>query len=103
MAYEYESKLKNRLLDLEFDTWEETTQCEREYRELERVYRKAKAWEKLKELLMEEYPEVAHLADVSNGDGERGLLVKHEDILYYMDKLDGTNEFSNLLSDLEGK
>jgi len=72
-------------------------------KELQEVYRKAKAWEDLKEVLMEEYPEVAHLADVSNGDGERGLLVKHEDILYYMDKLDGTNEFSNLLSDLEDK
>lgn len=46
MAYEYESKLKNRLLDLEFDTWEETAQFEREYRELEHVYRKAKAWDK---------------------------------------------------------
>jgi len=45
MAYEYESRLKNRLLDLEFDTWEETSQFEREYRELERVYRKAKAWD----------------------------------------------------------
>mgnify|MGYP006968298211 FL=1 len=45
MAYEYESRLKNRLLDLEFDTWEETVQFEREYRELERVYRKAKAWD----------------------------------------------------------
>lgn len=45
MAYEYESKLKNRLLDLEFDTWEETAQFEREYRELERVYRKAKAFD----------------------------------------------------------
>ncbi|MGP5095747.1 hypothetical protein [Staphylococcus equorum] len=47
MAYEYESRLKNRLLDLEFDTWEETAQCEREYRELERVYRKAKAFDEV--------------------------------------------------------
>lgn len=45
MAYEYESRLKNRLLDLEFDTWEETAQFEREYRELERAYRKAKAFD----------------------------------------------------------
>ena len=47
MAYEYESKLKNRLLDLEFDTWEETAKFEREYRELERVYRKAKAFDEI--------------------------------------------------------
>lgn len=49
MAYEYEHRLKNRLLDLEFDTWEETAKFEREYRELERVYRKAKAYDLLKE------------------------------------------------------
>lgn len=46
MAYEYESRLKNRLLDLEFDTWEETAQFEREYREMQEVYRKARAWDK---------------------------------------------------------
>ncbi|MEN3090735.1 MAG: hypothetical protein ABC378_13115 [Staphylococcus pseudoxylosus] len=101
MVYKYESKLKNRLLDLEFDTWEETAQFEREYREMREVYRKAKAWDALKELLMKEYPEVAHLADVSNGDGERGEMSKHEEVLEHMDKLDGTNEFSNSLSDLE--
>ena len=47
MAYEYERKLKNRLLDLEFDKWEETAQFEREYRELERVYLKAKAFDEV--------------------------------------------------------
>ncbi|MEB7800425.1 hypothetical protein NGC89_02950 [Staphylococcus xylosus] len=47
MVYEYESKLKNRLLDLEFDTWEETAQFEREYRELEEVYRKARAFDEI--------------------------------------------------------
>ena len=67
----------------------------------EEVYRKAKAWDSLKELLMKEYPSVVHLADVSNGDDERGLMNKHEEVLEYMDKLDGTNEFRNLLSDME--
>ncbi|MEB6059571.1 hypothetical protein MXL22_00545 [Staphylococcus pseudoxylosus] len=47
MAYEYESRLKNRLLDLEFDTWKETAQFEREYRELQEVYRKAKAFDEI--------------------------------------------------------
>ena len=47
MAYEYESRLKNRLLDLEFDTWEETAQFEREYRELQEAYRKAKAFDEV--------------------------------------------------------
>ena len=69
--------------------------------EVEEVYRKAKAWDSLKELLMKEYPSVVHLADVSNGDDERGLMNKHEEVLEYMDKLDGTNEFRNLLRDME--
>lgn len=38
--------------------------------------------------------------DVSNGDYERGQLSKHKEVLKYMDLLDNTNEFSNLLSDL---
>ncbi|GEQ05532.1 hypothetical protein EKQ61_03255 [Staphylococcus gallinarum] len=69
--------------------------------ELQEVYGKAKAWDTLKELLMKEYPEVAHLAHVSNGEGERGEISKHGEVLEHMDKLDGTNEFSNLLSDME--
>lgn len=57
MAYEYESRLKNRLLDLEFDTWEETAQCEREYRELERVYRKAKILDEVKGFIIRKLKE----------------------------------------------
>ncbi|WP_218047617.1 hypothetical protein [Staphylococcus nepalensis] len=68
MAYEYESRLKNRLLDLEFDTWEETVQFEREYRELERVYRKAKAWNNYL-LSVEE--------DAKNEFGDNEALVNH--------------------------
>lgn len=45
MAYEHENSLKKRLLDLEFDTWEETIQCEREYRELQEIYHKGKSWD----------------------------------------------------------
>ena len=51
MAYEYENKLKNRLLDLEFDTWEETAQFEREYREMEHVYEKAKTLDKIIDII----------------------------------------------------
>jgi len=58
-------------------------------------------WQELKDKLLSDYPTVEHLADVANGDWERGELSKHEDILRHMDQLDGTNEFSNLLSDLE--
>ena len=59
------------------------------------------AWQKLKDKLLSDYPTVENLADVSNGDWERGELSKHEEALEHMDFLDGTNEFSNLLSDLE--
>ena len=96
MTYEYEDKL------LDYASHSKTYE---EYKamsqELQEVYRKAKAWDSLKELLMKEYPSVVHLADVSNGDDERGLMNKHEEVLEYMDKLDGTNGFSKLLSDLE--
>ena len=59
------------------------------------------AWQELKDKMLREYPTVDHEAYVSNGDWERGLLSKQREILFYMDKLDNTNEFSNLLSDIE--
>ncbi|SUM69842.1 hypothetical protein [Staphylococcus nepalensis] len=98
MAYEYERIIKKELEYTDLSNAEDQAEM---LKELQEVYRKAKAWEELKELLMEEYPEVAHLADISNGDFEGGLMVNHEEIGKHMDKLDGTNEFSNLLSDLE--
>lgn len=61
------------------------------------------AWQELKDKLLSDYPTVEHLADVSNGDWERGLLSKQREILFYMDKLDNTDEFSNLLIDMEGE
>lgn len=91
MAYEYEKDNKVAVM----------INQPKANKELEEVYRKAKSWDTLKELLMKEYPSVAHLADVSNGDWERGEMSKHEEVLKHMDKLDGTNEFSNLLNDLE--
>lgn len=95
MAYKYKNEISSLIIDnpSEIDGYA--------YDEIKEVYRKAKAWDSLKELLMKEYPSVVHLADVSNGDDERGQMNKHEEVLEYMDKLDGTNEFSNLLSDLE--
>lgn len=100
MAYEYEKHIKNTISTEAVFSHEKEKKQER-VKELQEVYRKAKAWDALKELLIKEYPEVAHLADVSNGEGERGEMSKHGEILEHMDKLDGTNEFSNLLSDLE--
>ncbi|PKI11017.1 hypothetical protein CW747_02445 [Staphylococcus shinii] len=74
MAYEYESKLKNRLLDLEFDTWEETAQFEREYRELERVYRKAKAFDEIRKIEDKYYE-------------EHGEFISTEDFVYAVDAI----------------
>ena len=121
MAYEYEKDIlellkdieKERSLDLskEIDEIQGTYQTARlidnivatTKKRLTEQERKAKAWDSLKELLMKEYPSVVHLADVSNGDDERGLMNKHEEVLEYMDELDGTDEFRNLLSDMEDK
>lgn len=87
MAYEYESRLKNRLLDLEFDTWEETAKFEREYRELERVYRKAKAFDEIKKRFEKEYK--AEVLEESlyypeNFDNSE-FLADVEHILYFED------------------
>ena len=79
MAYEYESRLKNRLLDLEFDTWEETVQFEREYRELERVYRKAKILDEVKSFTTERLKE-EKLTDEYDF-GERLICEEIEDII----------------------
>lgn len=58
------------------------------------------AWNSLKDAMLEEYPAVDHEADVSNGDAERGVLSAYEKVLKQMDQLDNTNEFSNLLDDM---
>lgn len=55
MAYKHEKSLKSRLLDLEFDTWEEVHQFKREYDELEEVYIKAKAFNEIVEVF-KDYP-----------------------------------------------
>lgn len=97
MAYEYESRLKNRLLDLEFDTWEETVQCEREYRELQEIYRKAKAWEDLKEEMRSMF---VWGYDLPKGTPSKYMNEAYGIVFKTMCDLDGTNEFSNLLNDL---
>ena len=96
MAYEYEGKL------LDYASHSKTYE---EYKamsqELQEVYHKAKAWEELKGLLMEEYPQLIRMWESTHGEGERAEYCKANEILERMDKLDGTNEFSNLLSGLE--
>lgn len=62
--------------------------------------RKAKAWEELKGLLMEEYPQLIRMWESTHGEGEHAEYCKANEILERMDKLDGTHEFSNLLHDM---
>ncbi|MDN6414820.1 hypothetical protein OXR01_13065 [Staphylococcus gallinarum] len=99
MAYEYEHDVISELEQMGVDY--QSNGYFNMSIEVQEVYRKAKAWNRLKELLIKEYPEVVHLAEVSNGEGERGEMSKHGEVLEHMDKLDGTNEFSNLLRDME--
>lgn len=51
MEFKHEKVLKSRLLDLEFDTWEEVHQFKREYDELEEVYAKAKAFNEISDVI----------------------------------------------------
>ncbi|MGY0413998.1 hypothetical protein ACW5YJ_12280 [Staphylococcus sp. mip270_02] len=68
------------------------------------------AWQKFKEMRMQEYIKLHRTVDrVTKPNSQHHLfqlanaIVGKKDlahILRYMDELDGTNEFSNLLSDL---
>lgn len=59
------------------------------------------AWEELKERLLREYPHKIEIALELRGSYEFGIAEQIKRTGIEMDKLDGTNEFSNLLSDLE--
>ena len=64
---------------------------DREYRE---------AWQTLKEEMITEYPFLVEGSNHTNGEGEHAEMCKANEILERMDQLDGTNEFSNLLHDM---
>lgn len=65
-------------------------------------YREYKdAWQTLKEELLTEYPFLVRAWESTNGEGEHAEMSKANEILERMDGLDNTNEFSNLLSDME--
>lgn len=57
-------------------------------------------WHKLKEELLAEYPFLERVWESTNGEGEHAEMCKANEILERMDQLDGTNEFSNLLDDM---
>lgn len=96
--YEYQKRIQRIIWDNE-DYW--CVDNDKESEELQEVYSKAKAWDKLKGLLMEEYPQLIRMWESTHGEGEHAEYCKANEILERMDKLDNTNEFSNLLSDLE--
>ncbi|MEB8091866.1 hypothetical protein [Mammaliicoccus lentus] len=92
MAYEYEKSNTNTVSVI----WKHNAGVAR-LDELKEVYAKAKAWQKLKEEMKQDYIVTKQVND------EMALrdLVLLDDYLRRIDELDGTNEFSNLLSDLE--
>ncbi|GAA8615837.1 acetyltransferase [Helicobacter pylori] len=65
------------------------------------VKRKAEAWIDLKKEMIEMYPVLVIDVETTSGECEKGMLYQLGKHLRRMDKLDGTHEFRNLLSDLE--
>ena len=65
------------------------------------VKRKAEAWIDLKKEMAEMYPMLVNDVEITNGECEKGMLYQLGRHLRRMDELDGTNNFKNLLSDLE--
>ncbi|MEB8093157.1 hypothetical protein [Mammaliicoccus lentus] len=61
---------------------------------------KAKAWQKLKEEILNEYPGAVNIQKYYAGSYEFAIVQKLEEIGNKMDELDGTHEFSNLLDDM---
>ena len=83
MAYEYERGIIGMLRGIENRHLIDLSDHKQELKE---VYRKAKAWQKLKEEKTNNY--------ITYPNAEK------RDDLIRMDELDGTHEFSNLLDDM---
>lgn len=60
------------------------------------------AWQELKEKKIEKFTKLHNLI-INHREDEGDFLryTEQQDELFYMDNKDGTNEFGNLLSDLE--
>lgn len=73
----------------------------RESKEIEEVYVKAKAWDRLKQRVITDYITLSNTdEDGSNIDTLLGEILRLEKTGEYMDWLDDTEEFSNILHDL---
>ncbi|MGK8294057.1 hypothetical protein [Staphylococcus arlettae] len=66
-----------------------------------KTYQYKDAWQELKEKLLREYPYKLEVARELQGSYEFGIAEQIKRTGIAMDKLDGTKQFSNLLSDLE--
>ncbi|MDK7234220.1 MULTISPECIES: hypothetical protein [Staphylococcus] len=69
--------------------------------DMQHVKRKAEAWIDLKKEMTEMYPVLVIDVETTSGECEKGMLYQLGKHLRRMDELDGTNDFKNLLSDLE--
>lgn len=69
--------------------------------DMRNVKRKAEAWIDLKKEMIEMYPVLVIDVETTSGECEKGMLYQLGKHLKRMDELDGTNDFKNLLSDLE--
>ena len=59
-----------------------------------------KAWQTLKEEILNEYPGAVNIQKYYAGSYEFAIVQKLEEIGEKMDELDGTHEFRNLLEDM---
>lgn len=78
-----------------------TNACNELINDIEEVKRKAEAWIDLKKEMIEMYPILVVDVETTSGECEKGMLYQLGKHLRRMDELDGTQEFRNLLSDLE--
>lgn len=60
-----------------------------------------RAWIELKKEMLMLYPITLHMTKMANGDEDKSALFQLSELLKNMDERDGTNEFQNLLDDLE--
>lgn len=61
------------------------------------------AWNEMKLNVMTDYARLIHTEETPNNiETITGRIEQLKDISIYMDSKDGTNEFSDLLSDMEG-
>lgn len=102
MTYEYERDVVSELENLGVD-YQSNAHYEMA-REVEEVYHKAKAWQKLKEESLKSYTKLVEKSKSADNDTTHllleGALISLGKKLIRMDELDGTHEFSNLLEDM---